>query len=131
MTLKYRDTLPIMEVELIELDPDNPGEMQAHDLTGSTAWKLHVWLSDGTVFTRDMVVTGDPTLGVLRYTFVASDWDTTNVNGFLTVGPTLPMLPSEREHRMEYEVIGSGGTRLTFPNDGYDILRVVLDIGQA
>lgn len=125
-TLKENDTLPVLEVSL--LNPDGT----AHDLTGSTGWKLHIKLADDdeTVVTRDMVVVGDADEGVLRYAWTADDWDPENADGYLIAGPTLPLAPGEREHRMEYEVTGASGARMTFPNDGYDVLRVVPDIGQ-
>lgn len=126
-TLKKNDTLPILEVEL--LNPDGT----AHDLTGSTGWKLHILLNDDaeTVVTRDMTVVGAADEGLLRYAWTVDDWDEDNVAGYLIAGPTLPLAPGEREHRMEYEVTGAGGARLTFPNDGYDVLRIVDDIGQG
>jgi len=108
--LKYRDTLPILQVVL--KNPDGT----VHDLTGSTAWKLHVKLEDGTVFTRDMVKVGVDTAGTLKYAWAAADW----IAG-LVVG----------RHRMEYEVLGGGASRLTFPNDTDHVLRVTRDIGQA
>jgi hypothetical protein len=123
--LKARDTRPIMEVRL--LNPDG----SAHDLTGSTGWKLHVRLSAGGVLTRDMMPDPDLTKGILRYTWLAADWDAGNVAGYLVAGPSLPLQPGQLEHRMEYEVIGPGGGRLTWPNDGYDVLRVGADIGQG
>lgn len=132
--LKHRDTLPALEVSLLEPDPANPGAFRAHDLTGSSAWKLHIRLNDDpdTVVTRDMTVVGNAEDGVLRYAWAADDWDEANPDGYLIAGPTPPLAPGEREHRMEYEVIGNmGAARLTFPNDGYDVLRVVSDIGQG
>jgi hypothetical protein len=140
--LKYRDTLPILEVAL--LDPDGT----AHDLTGSSAWKLHILLSDGTThLTRDMTVFGDDSAGILRYQWQASDWDAASVGtgtqadpyttGGLIAGPSLPLARGEVEHTMEYEVLGAGGARITFPNGGnnvadhYDTLRIVPDLGQA
>ena len=50
--------------------------------------------------------------------------------GGLVPGPTIPLQPTDVEHRMEYEVIG-GSSRMTFPNDGYDVLRILADIGQG
>lgn len=123
--LKYRDTRPILEVAL-----KNPDDT-AHDLTGATAVKLHIKRPDGTVVTRDMVVVS-AAAGTVRYTWVAADWDTSNVNGYLEAGPeALPVRKGEFEHRMEYEVLGAAGARTTFPNDGYDTLRIVSDIGQG
>jgi len=132
--LKYRDTLPILEVVL--KNPDGT----AHDLTGSTAWRLHILLSDGSKLMRDMVKQAPDASGTLRYTWVAGDWDPVSgggVAGGLVVGPTIPLAPGVHEHRMEYEVLGAGGARLTFPNGGtsageaYDVLRVWQDIGQG
>ena len=110
--LKGRDTRPTIEVYL--LDPDGT----AHDLTGSTAWRLHVQVPGGTL-TRDMTPDADLTTGILRYTWLAADW--TTGTAVLTTGV----------HRMEYEVTGPGTARLTWPNDDYDRLHVLADIGQG
>jgi hypothetical protein len=134
--LKARDTLPILEVALLNPD-DTP-----FDLTGSTAWKLHIKLSDGiTRLVRSMTVSGDPTLGVLQYAWGVTDWDAASSPdgdgsyqvGGLVAGPTIPLTPGQVEHRMEYEVIGPSGARLTFPNEERfnDILRITPDIGQG
>jgi len=120
--LKYRDTRPVLQVEL--LNPDGT----PHDLSGSTNWKLHVKRPDGTVVTRTMTKVGLDTDGVLSYSWLITDWD--DATG-LVVGPTLPFRPSSVEHTMEYEVIGPSPARMTFPNDGYDILRIFTDIGQS
>lgn len=112
--LKENDTEPILEVTL-----KNPDET-VHDLTGKTV-NLNIWLSDDSKITREMTVT-NPTGGVVQYTFLATDWGA----GKLVVGPTLPLAPGVREHRMEYEaILGSG--QLTFPNDGYDTLRIIAE----
>ena len=83
------------------------------------------------------IVTPNPDL--VRYTWIATDWDPVSGGGAvggLVVGPTLPLAPGVREHLMEYEVIG-GTSRLTFPNGGtslgeaYDTLRIWADIGQG
>jgi hypothetical protein len=126
-TLKRGDTLPVLEVAL--KNPDGT----AHDLTGSTGWYLHVRLNDDddTVVTRSMTAVGVASDGILRYAWQADDWDDENVAGYLIAGPTLPLVKGQREHRMEYEVVGGSGACLTFPNDGYDVLRVVGDIGQG
>jgi len=120
--LKYRDTRPILQVAL--KNPDGT----AHDLTGSTGWKLHVKRPDGTVVTRTMTKVGADVDGVLSYTWLTADWD--DVTG-LVAGPALPLKPSNVEHTMEYEVVGPATARMTFPNDGYDILRIFSDIGQG
>ena len=118
--LKFRDTLPVFEVAL-----KNP-DLTPYNLTGSTAWKLHIKLNTGTVLSRTMAIFGVATNGILRYSWVSTDWDTGN----LILGPTPPLKPSQSEHRMEYEVLAAGGLRVTFPNDGYDTLRIISDIGQ-
>lgn len=108
--LKRGDTRPVMEVNL--LDPDGT----AHDLTGSTTYKLHVKIR-GVAFTRDMVPDADPALGILRYTWLDTDWTTGT-----------PVL-ARGTYSMEYEVVGPGGARMTWPNNGYDQLVVTADIG--
>ena len=119
-------------LEVVLLDPDGT----PHDLTGSTGWALHIWLSDGTTkLTRSMVKHGVDANGTLRYSWIGTEWDAgaggpPYTSGGLVVGPTLPLKPGQREHRMEYEVVGPGIERLTFPNDGYDILRIVTDVGE-
>lgn len=125
--LKTGDTRPVLEVGL--KNPDGT----PHDLTGSTSWKLHIWLSDGSKLVRDMTKVGPDVDGTLRYTWVDSDWNPVSGGGAvggLVVGPTPPLAPGQVEHRMEYEVIGPAA-RLTFPNDGYDTLRIIADIGQG
>jgi hypothetical protein len=112
-SIKYRDTRPVLEVAL--KNPDG----SAHDLTGTTAWKLHIRLSSSTVMTRDLVKQGLDTAGVLRYTWVSTDWN----------AGSLPSVPahSVKEFPMEYEVL-AGTVRLTFPNDGYDTLQIRGDL---
>lgn len=137
--LKERDTLPVLEVVL--KNPDGT----VFDLSGSTAWKLHIFLADGTTrLVRTMTKVGADVEGTLRYAWITSDWavassadaDGSYQVGGLVVGPTLPLLPTQREHRMEYEVY-SLSTRLTFPNggvsvgDAYHVLRIWNDIGQG
>lgn len=112
-SLKHGDTRPILEVAL--KNPDGT----AHDLTGTTAWKLHIRVSPTQVITRDLVKQGLDTAGVLRYSWVDTDWDAGNlpsVNGYPKV-----------ECKMEYEVIG-GTSRMTFPNNDYDKLQILSDL---
>lgn len=113
-SIKRGDTLPILEVAL--KNPDG----SPHDLTGATAFKLYVRLNNSTVLTRDMVKQGLDTAGVLRYTWLSTDWDPGNL-------PT--SIPQYRTKRlpMEYEVV-SGASRMTFPNNGTDILEIQGDI---
>lgn len=119
-TLKRGDTRPILEVAL--LNPDGT----AHSLAGTTAWKLHVRLSPTSIFTRDMVKEGADAAGLLRYTWVASDWahDPANTPPGL---PTPVRLTHPRDLEMEYEVI-SNAERLTFPSGGYDRLHIIGDV---
>jgi hypothetical protein len=140
--LKYRDTRPIFEVELHDPAPlgSAPGTVgPVHNLTGSTGWKLYIWLADGTTkLSRVMVPDANLLLGILRYTWIATDWGAASspdgngafTVGGLVVGPALPLALGTREHRMEYEVVASTA-RLTFPNGGYDSLRIITDIGQG
>jgi len=133
--LKYRDTRPVLEVAL-----KNP-DLTVHDLTGSSAWKLHIRLEDGARLVRDMVPDGNLALGMLRYTWIAGDWnvgssldtDGSYQVGGLEAGPAIPIVAGTREHQMEFEVVGPAGARLTFPNGlpGYDTLRIITDIGQG
>lgn len=142
--LKYRDTRPTLEVELHDPPPlgSPPGTVgPVHDLTGSTGWKLFIWLADGTTkLSRVMVPDANPLLGILRYTWIATDWaipatlpdpEGAFTVGGLVVGPSLPIGVGLREHRMEYEVVGPASARLTFPNGSYDTLRIITDIGQG
>ncbi len=125
--LKYRDTLPILEVVL--KNPDG----SVFNLTGSTDWKLHIWLNDGTGTTkliRTMTKFGADAGGTLRYQWITTDWDVYASAGAVG-GLSLTGAWDVEEHRMEYEVIGAGGARLTFPNGGHDTLRITRDIGQG
>jgi hypothetical protein len=122
-TIKYRDVGGILEVSL--KDP----LLVAFDLTPYSVYNLHIWLSDGTTkLTRSMTLFGPATNGVLRYSWVATDWDA----GQLVISPTIPLLPNQREPRMEYEVRNAGSTlRRTFPTADWDTLRVIEDIAQG
>ena len=123
--LKYRDTRPILEVALT-----TPAGA-AVDLTAAVDIKLHIGLENqATRLERAMVVEGAPTAGIVRYQWVAADW---------TVDPALVV----GTHRIEYEVIGAGDERQTFPNNDptnapespavvpYDRLIVFDDLGQG
>jgi hypothetical protein len=136
--LKRRDTRTVLVAYL--KNPDG----SAHDLTGASAVHLHIRLSDGTRLIRPMVIDPTPTTGIVRYTWLATDWDAqtgTLVDGayptgglVVTPGTSGPggfvIATGRNEHRMEYEVV-NGTARLTFPNDGYDVLRITDDIGQG
>jgi len=140
--LKLRDTRPTLEVELHDPAPmgSAPGTLgPVHDLTGSSGWKLHIHLEGGVKVVRTMTPDATLPLGILRYTWATTDWDAAaapDANGSfqvggLVAGPSLPLVVGTREHRMEYEVVGAGSARLTFPNGGYDTLRIIADIGQS
>lgn len=135
--LKKRDTRPSIQVTL-----KNPDD-SLFDHTGSSVLKLHIWLADGSKLVRTMFRVGTPPGAPpdnrpLQYDWISTDWDapsTPDGNGSyqiggLVSGPTLPLAPGLREHLMEYEVSG-GATRMSFPNHGYDTLRILLDIGQS
>lgn len=109
--LKNRDTRPIFQVTLLNDDET------AHNLTGATGAKLHIKLQDGSaVLTRDLVIDSTPTTGIVRYTWQTADWTDALVPGL---------------HRMEYEVLGPGSARLSFPNSEDDSLLVLADLGQG
>lgn len=109
--LKKRDTRPVLQVTL--KDPDDT----VHDLSGATGAKLHITLEDGTSISKTMVIDADPTTGIVRYTWLSTDWDT----GGLVSGT----------HRMEYEVLGPSAARLSFPNTEDHELVIVDDLGQG
>lgn len=110
--LKHEDTRPILEVTL--KDPDDT----AHDLSGVTGVKLHIYLEDGSaVVSRDMVIDADPTTGIVRYTWLTTDWAADKL--------------VEGTHRMEYEVLGPSTARLSFPNWRDHKLIVSADLGQG
>lgn len=111
--LKARDTLPTLEVVLLKPD------LTPYDPSGGVV-TMHVRLSNGSVLSRTMTIHNGP-LGIVRYGWLATDWS--------AVAPTVNVVAGS--HRMEYEVVGPGAARLTFPNDGYDTLQVSSDIGQA
>ena len=73
-----------------------------------------------------MIIFGTATDGVVRYTWLATDWD----SGGLVPTPLLPLSGTTREHRMEYEVI-NGASRITFPNNGYDTLRITTHVADG
>lgn len=127
--LKQGDTLPAFATVLKQPNGD------VFDLSGSTAWKLYIYLSSGVLLTRDMVIVNPPgTDGMVAYAPQASDWDAYSsggaVGGFVP-GPVPPLQTvggvTEVEHRIEYEVTNPLGT-ITFPNNGYDILRIYPDL---
>lgn len=118
--LKHRDTRPVLAPVLH--DPDG----SIHDLTGAAKIYLHIKLESGTKLTaREMTPPGDLKTGQPTYTWLAADWTT----GKLVAG----------NHQMEYEVLGPGVARLTFPNAptdnvpkaAYDDLIIAEDIGQG
>jgi hypothetical protein len=129
-TLKYRDTGPSLEIIL--RDPAAPGSPPGtvgpvHPLPGGATYKLHIKLNNGTTLTRDLERVTPDTDGHVRYQPVAADWTDPTP---LIIGPVPPLKPSDVEHLLEVEEL-NGTSRLTFPNGGYDILRVFPDLGQG
>lgn len=130
--LKYLDTRPSVQPLL-----RNPDGVPA-DLTTALSITLVVHLGvgvngrlidpadllfetlTGTPFKRVMLVVGNPLDGVPQYDWVDADWTS-------TPGPALV----RGRHRMEYEVVYPGGVRITYPNDGYDVLTIGSDLGQG
>ena len=113
--LKRGDTRPILEVQL--KNPDGT----IHDLTGSTDWRLNIYVADH-VMTRLMTKVDPDTAGLLRYAWLTTDW---GPGGLPALAPA-----KEKQYRMEYEVL-SGGHRMTFPNDRFDYLQLTGDLDQT
>ena len=111
--LKHGDTLPIMVVALLDADGT------PFDPTGSTDWKLRIYISAAVQLVRTMTLTD----GELEYAWLPTDWDAPSGGNPAPVGGLV-----EGAHRMEYEV-SFGTNRITFPNGGYDTLRVIGEIG--
>ncbi len=109
-TIKKNDTFPVLTVTL--LNPDK----SAFDLTGFSSVTAHIDLRDQVV-SKAMVIDGDPTTGIVRYTFIVADW----------TGPTA--IP-DGSFNMEFEA-KFGAVRATFPNGGHDTLKVVDDLANA
>ena len=124
--LKYRDTLPILDAILYPPGQQEGGTPQ--DLTGSTGWKLLIHIGS-TVLIRTMTKVGADIEGHLRYAWVSTDWDVASAAdgaGQYTVGGLVV-----GSHAMEYEVVGPGSSRLTFPNDSEHRLLIRADVGQG
>jgi hypothetical protein len=117
--LKRGDTLRALFVSL--LNPDG----SAADLTAAVEVWMHIALENrATRVSRQLAIEGDPTLGVVKYQWQATDW---------TDEPALIV----GTHRVEYEVVGGFGERETYPNgaeagdEPYDLLVISQDLGQA
>lgn len=118
--VKFGDTVSTLVATLY-----NPDET-VFDLTNQTAINLNVKLNDGTIVTRaTMTVIGDPKAGQVQYQWITSDWD--GATGNFKASPAEPFSPSDSDHVFEIEVVSAAGT-LTFPNDGYHILRITAEI---
>jgi hypothetical protein len=112
--IKYRDTLPVLEVTL------RTPSGAIVNLSGAGAVKLHIGLENrATRITKAMDIY-NAALGIVRYTFVPTDW---------TDAPAMIV----GIHSMEYEVIDSVDPtiRQTYPNLGHDYLIVTDDLGQG
>jgi len=125
--LKEKDTRPILSVTLLD-----PGSTTAvpivHDCTGATGVYLHIRLANGDELIRDMVFDVDRTSGIVTYTWLATDW---TGDPALITGPAVPLSSVAIDHKMEYEVLGPAAARMTFPNNGYDLLTIYPEIGQG
>ena len=108
--LKYRDVLPVLEVTLLGADET------VYDLSGAKSVVMHIKGCSGRIISRYMNIYSAIN-GVVRYTWSSTDWTSPGVE----IGQNL----------MEYEVLTSGLTRLTFPNDTYDTLSVISDLAQG
>lgn len=118
--VKFGDTASTLEATLF--NPDD----SIFDLTGQTAINFNVKLNDGTIVTRaTMSVVGDAKAGKVQYQWLTSDWD--GAAGNFIASPAVPFAQGEKEHVFEIEVVKPGGT-LTFPNDGFHILRITSEI---
>jgi hypothetical protein len=109
--LKENDTRPAFEAVLYNPD-DTP-----YDLTGATNIYLHILIQPSETAIEKAASATSSTGGVVGYTWTSGDWGTTG----LVVG----------EHDICVEVVGPGTVRATFPNDGYDTLSVIPDIGDG
>ena len=103
--IKRNDTLPILDVSL--LTPSGA----AYDLTTATGVRLVIRLVSGTTITKAMTIPAPATAGLVRYTWVPSDWND---------------IPAGA-HKMVYEVTLPAGVQ-TFPTSGYDNLMVQEDL---
>ena len=113
--LKENDTEPILEVDLF-----NPDETP-HDLTvGEPTVRVHIFLVDKTIFTREMLVLLNP-INRVQYRWTATDWD--QPGGLFISGA----------HLMEYEARRGATARVTFPNgdEEFDTLYITRDIADG
>ncbi len=118
--VKFGDTVSTLVATLF--NPDGT----VFDLTNQTKINFNVKLNDGTIVTRDtMTVIGDPKAGQVQYQWITDDWDGAADN--FQASPAEPFSPSDSDHVFEIEVVAPAGT-LTFPNDGYHVLRITAEI---
>ena len=118
--VKFGDTVNPLEATLF--NPDDT----VFDLTSQTSINFNVRLNDDIVVQRTtMTVVGDPKAGKVQYQWLTSDWD--GSAGNFIASPAVPFNPGDKEHVFEIEVIKPAGP-LTFPNDGYHILRITAEI---
>jgi hypothetical protein len=99
--IKQNDTWPPMVATLTQADG------QPIDLTG--AGTISMWMkSDSlTISTDPCDVVGDPSDGVVSYTFTSADTATAGT------------------YRVEWDIDFGSGKRQTAPNDGYKTVEVV------
>lgn len=101
-TIKRNDTSPLFEHELTPTP----------DLTGATVvFNMKTTGGVSKVNRGAATIVGDPTLGIVRYSWLAAD---TNTAGLFNA---------------EYEVTYANGKIETFPNDSYIRVKVTEDLG--
>jgi hypothetical protein len=115
--LKRRDTRPGIVATLYETDGTT-----AYDLTDADEVWMHVRLHTGQTLSREMTIDADPATGKASYLWEATDW---------TDDPAL----CQGDHLLEYEVVGPGEARATWPNrpeiEYQHVLRIAAELGQA
>ncbi len=105
LIIKRGDTLPIIEATLY----DQEGEVL--DLSGATVMLYVVSTDELTTLVSAACTIVDAPNGVVRYVWQAGDTDILGKYDF------------------EFEVTFSGGGIATVPNDGYNSLRIIKDLG--
>lgn len=132
--LKFQDTKALGPITL-----KNP-DKTVRDLTG-TGVTLFIKLSTGAYLSRPMTIVNPPGIdGKVTYVPVSTDWDIGSGGtgtkddpytiGGLILSPVPPLTSTDVQHQMEYEVL-VGSSRVTYPDNGYDVLRIYDDLGQG
>lgn len=103
LTLKQHDRLPSVAVTLTDL-ADAPA-----DLTSSTV-KFVMGVAGGTPKVTAAATIVAPTLGTVRYDWIAGDTDTPGT------------------YSAEWQVTYANGKAQTFPSDGYNTIAIIADL---